>query len=39
MKLRKKQKVATEKKLTTAGRFKQSSGSINPEGDSSDEWF
>ena len=32
---KKKQKVATERKLTTAGRFKQSSGSINPEGDSS----
>ena len=36
---KKKQKVATEKKLTTAGRFKQSSGSINPEGDSSDGGF
>jgi len=36
---KKKQKVAAQNRLTTAGQFKQSSGSINPEGDSSETSF
>ena len=36
---KKKQKVAAQNRLTTAGQFKQSSGSINPEGDSSESSF
>lgn len=36
---KKKQRVATENKLTTAGRFRQSEGGIDPEGNSSDGGF
>ena len=36
---KKKQNVAAQNRLTTAGQFKQSSGFINPEGDSSDSSF
>ena len=36
---KKKQNVAAQNRLTTAGQFKQSSGSINPEGDSSESGF
>ena len=36
---KKKQKVAAQNRLTTAGQFKQSSGSINPEGDSGETSF
>ena len=36
---KKKQNVAAQNRLTTAGQFKQSTGSINPEGDSSEIGF